>query len=164
MAIRCWPASRMHVWRWRSNCSCVSPACRWYSRISTADRRLCGQRTRRLPGKSVLIAHLALAAAQRGRDGCRAAWMPESERIGAAAQMNALGNVFGYRVEHLYTPQELHALQAAYTPHRLVLVEAAGWSPSDSARQRAAWTWQLPDATNVVCVPATARVRTCRFF
>lgn len=107
-------------------------------------------------GKSVLLAHLALAAAQRGQTDVTLV-NTEGERIGAAAQLNALGGVFGYRVEHAYTPQELHALQASCTPDTLLLVEAAGWSPSNRDRQRSAWAWQLPGATNVVCVPATAQ-------
>jgi flagellar biosynthesis GTPase FlhF len=107
-------------------------------------------------GKSVLISHLALAAAQRGQTDVLLV-NTEGERIGAAAQMSALGAVFGYRVEHAYTPQELHALQAQCTTDTLLLVEAAGWLPSNNERQRAAWTWQLPGATNLVCVPATAQ-------
>jgi len=107
-------------------------------------------------GKSVLISHLALTAARQGR---REVILvnTEGERIGAAAQMNALGAVFGYPVTHLYSPQELHALQAQCAPGTLLLVEAGSWSPAnDSGRQRNAWGWRLPDAQNVVCVPATS--------
>lgn len=108
-------------------------------------------------GKSVLLAHLALAAAERGQTDVVLV-NTEDERIGAAAQMNALGTVFGFPVEHLYTPQELRALQDRSGPDALLLIEAAGWSPSGGInRQRNAWTWQLPGATNVVCVPAAAQ-------
>ena len=40
----------------------------------------------------------------------------------------------------------------------LLLIEAAGWSPSGGVdRQRNAWSWQLPNVKNVICLPATAQ-------
>ena len=108
-------------------------------------------------GKTVLIAHLALAALQQGQEDVVLV-NTEAERIGAAAQMNALGEVFGCTVEHAYTSQELRALHGRCRPGALLLIEAAGWSPcGDTARERNAWTWQVPMARHVVCVPATAQ-------
>jgi flagellar biosynthesis protein FlhF len=107
-------------------------------------------------GKSVLLSHLALAAARQGQTDVVLV-NTEDERIGAAAQMNALGTVFGYRVAHLYTLQEMHALHAQNRPDTLLLVEGGSWSSlGDTGRQRNAWGWQLPTATSVFCLPATA--------
>ncbi|HEY8283314.1 MAG TPA: hypothetical protein VIJ28_02905 [Chloroflexota bacterium] len=108
-------------------------------------------------GKSVLIAHLAMIAAQRGQ---REVILvnTEGERLGAAAQMQAIGGVFGFQVINCYTPQELRALQARCGYDMFLLIEAAGWSPSGGVdRQRNAWSWQLPTARNVLCLPATAQ-------
>lgn len=114
-------------------------------------------------GKSVLIAHLALMAARQGH-GEVILVNTESARIGAAAQMNALGTVFGYDVEHVYTPQELRQLATRRGPRALMLVETAGWSPGDAGLRPAhagaststatPWKWRLSNATFVVCVPA----------
>lgn len=107
-------------------------------------------------GKSVFIAHLALAAARAGQ---REVVLVNTagERIGAAAQMNALGQVFGYNVEHAYLPQELRALRSRLDAGALLLVETAGWSPCDGAESARPWRWQLPGATVAVCVPATGQ-------
>jgi flagellar biosynthesis GTPase FlhF len=121
-------------------------------------------------GKSTLIAHLALAAAQQGQSDIVLV-NTESERIGAAAQMDALGKVFGCEVAHVYTAQELRDIHAQCGPHTLLLVEAAGLPPiqpmaapmvagaamTAEARLRNAWTWRLPFSRYVVCVPATAQ-------
>lgn len=111
-------------------------------------------------GKSVLIAHLAHAAARQGLTGVVLV-NTESSRIGAAAQMNALGVVFGYDVEHMYMPQELRRLASSRGPDALILVEAAGWSPRDDTIQTTSaatpWKWRVSGATVVICVPATAQ-------
>ena len=107
-------------------------------------------------GKSVFIAYLALAAAQAGRRDVVLV-NTAGERIGAAAQMNALGQVFGYAVEHAYLPQELRALRERLGSGALLLVETAGWSPREGAESARPWRWQLPGATVAVCVPATGQ-------
>lgn len=107
-------------------------------------------------GKSVFMAHLALMAAQQGQSDVVLV-NTESSRIGAAAQMNALGAVFGYDVEHIYTPQELRQL-ATRRGTAALLVETPGWSPRDGAdEQRRPWRWQMPGSRVVVCVPATSQ-------
>ncbi len=107
-------------------------------------------------GKSVLIAHLALLAARQGQTNVVLV-NTESARIGAAAQANALGAVFGYEVEHIYTPQELRQLRSRLGADTALLIETAGWSPRDEAAGSGPWKWQLPGARVVVCVPATAQ-------
>ena len=107
-------------------------------------------------GKSVLIAHLALLAARQGQSNVVLV-NTESARIGAAAQANALGAVFSYEVEHVYTPQELRELRSRRGARTVLLIETAGWSPRDEAAGSTPWKWQLPGTQVVVCVPATAQ-------
>lgn len=108
-------------------------------------------------GKSVLIAHLALLAARQGQANVVLV-NTESARIGAAAQTNALGAVFGYDVEHVYTPQELREVYSRRDAKTVLLIETAGWSPREGAAPgQMPWKWQLPRAQVVVCVPATAQ-------
>jgi hypothetical protein len=108
-------------------------------------------------GKSVLLAHLAMAAAQRGQRDVVLV-NTEGERLGAAAQIQAIGAVFGFQTINCYAPQELRALQGRCGYDMLLLIEAAGWSPSGGVdRQRNAWSWQLPNVKNVICLPATAQ-------
>jgi flagellar biosynthesis GTPase FlhF len=108
-------------------------------------------------GKSVLLSRLALIAAQRGQ---REVILvnTEGDRLGAAAQMQAIGSVFGFQTINCYAPQELRALQARCGYNVLLLIEAAGWSPSGGVdRQRNAWSWQLPNVKNVLTLPATGQ-------
>jgi flagellar biosynthesis GTPase FlhF len=108
-------------------------------------------------GKSTLIAHLAFTAVQQGQSDIVLV-NTESERIGAAAQMDALGKVFGCEVAHAYTAQELRDMHAQCGPHTLLLVEVAGGAlMTAEARLRNAWTWRLPFSRYVVCVPATGQ-------
>ncbi len=108
-------------------------------------------------GKSVFIAHLALQAAQHGQRDVILV-NTESARIGAAAQMNALGQVFGYEVAHIYSPQELRRFATERGSKALILVETAGWSPREGAPEaQRPWKWQYRGAKLVVCVAATAQ-------
>jgi hypothetical protein len=108
-------------------------------------------------GKSVLLSRLALIAAQRGQ---REVILvnTEGERLGAAAQIQAIGAVFAFQAINCYSPQELRALQSRCGYNMLLLIEAAGWSPSGGVdRQRNAWSWQLPNVKNVITLPATGQ-------
>ncbi|HZS90602.1 MAG TPA: hypothetical protein VFE42_24295 [Chloroflexota bacterium] len=108
-------------------------------------------------GKSLLIAHLALIAAQGGQRDVILV-NTDGTRIGAAAQMNALGKVFGYDVEHVYTPHEFRSLCTGCAAGSLLLVETVPWSPR--ADVQSAWTTvqgQLSSASAIVCVPAPAQ-------
>jgi hypothetical protein len=108
-------------------------------------------------GKSVLLSRLALIAAQRGQ---REVILvnTEGDRLGAAAQLQAIGAVFGFQTINCYSPQELRALQSRCGYNMLLLIEAAGWSPSGGVdRQRNAWSWQLPNVKNVISLPATGQ-------
>lgn len=112
-------------------------------------------------GKSVLLTHLALIAARRGQRDVVLV-NTESMRLGAAAQMTAVGAVFGYDVEHIYSPQDLRALRTRRGSETLLLVETAGWSPRDGApesmdRGQKPWRWKMPGASIVVCSPATGQ-------
>ena len=109
-------------------------------------------------GKSVLISHLALAAARAGQRDVILV-NSESGRIGAAAQMNAIGDVFGYPVEHVYSPQDLRVVRNRASKDTLILVETAGWMPPlpGSDAQATPWRWRMPGAKVVVCVPATGQ-------
>lgn len=106
-------------------------------------------------GKSVLIAHLALMAARAGQTDV-VLINTQAERIGAAAQMTALGAVFGYDVEHLYTPTELRTLMKKRGKKALLLVETGGWTPAPTPEPWS-WPWQIRGATVVTCVPATGQ-------
>jgi len=112
-------------------------------------------------GKSVLLTHLALIAARRGQRDV-VLINTKSMRLGAAAQMTAVGAVFGYDVEHIYSPQDLRALRSRRGSEALLLVETAGWSPRDGApesmdRGQKPWRWKMPGASIVVCSPATGQ-------
>lgn len=108
-------------------------------------------------GKEVLVAHMALAAVRQGHRDIVLV-NAESERIGAAAQMEALGTVFNCRVEHVYAADELRDLRSHCSPRTLMLILADGWSPVGTVdKQAGAWWWQLPNAQRIVCVPATGQ-------
>ena len=108
-------------------------------------------------GRSLLVANIALAAAKRGQTDILLV-NTEIDRIGAAAQMDALGKVFNCRVAHAYTPEELRELHSACNGRTLLLAQASGWSPnSDVEVHNSALNWPLHGAKKVLCVPATAQ-------
>jgi hypothetical protein len=108
-------------------------------------------------GRSALIGTLALAALKRGQQEVILV-NTEAERIGAAAQMEALGNVFACRVEHSYSVDDLRDVQEGAGAGALLLAQGSGWSAADSSEMQAsAWSWPLRGATRVLCLPATGQ-------
>ncbi len=105
-------------------------------------------------GKSTAIARLALWAARAGQ---REVTLVNTQggRIGAAAQANALGAVFDYPVEHLYSHAELRSFLKRRRRDTLRLVELPAWTPGQDARALEAWL--NLDGTVVACVPATGQ-------
>ena len=108
-------------------------------------------------GRSLLVATIAMAAAKRGQTDIMLV-NTEVNRIGAAAQMDALGKVFNCRVAHAYTADELRELQGACKARTLLLAQAAGWSPNnDTELHESALTWPLHGAKKILCLPATGQ-------
>ncbi len=105
-------------------------------------------------GKSALIARLALWAARAGQRDVTLV-NTQGGRIGAAAQATALGAVFEYPVEHLYSPVELRALLKRRRRDALRLVELPAWSPSQDPAELEGWL--AVAGTVVICVPATGQ-------
>jgi flagellar biosynthesis GTPase FlhF len=108
-------------------------------------------------GRGVLVAAIALAAAKRGQTDIMLV-NTEIDRIGAAAQMDALAKVFSCRVAHAYSSEELRDLHNACGSRTLMLAQASGWSPTAASDvHNSALTWPLHGARKVLCVPATGQ-------
>ena len=80
-------------------------------------------------GRSVLVAAIGLAAVKRGQTDMLLV-NTEVDRIGATAQMDALGKVFNCRVAHAYSPDELRDLHSSCSGRTLLLAQASGWAPT----------------------------------
>ncbi len=108
-------------------------------------------------GRSVLIATIALAGVKRGQRDIVLV-NTEIDRIGAAAEMDALGKVFNCRVAHAYSMDELREVQRSCSAKTLLLAQASAWAPTNDAELGdSAVTWPLHGAKKVLCVPATAQ-------